>query len=270
MTLDESNIMDILNAAKKYCIDNLVGLCEKYLCSSIATENLAVWMEASEQFDLTDLWDACIQFIVKNTHILYSGSCLNSLRISSLEKMLASENLSVCETNIYEWLEDGWVRAECGRQGMEYSNLSMRKVLGKVLYKVRFPLMNLTYFRKEFVKHNYTEDLLTESEILDVEKSINHPSRTPQYFQNHLRRNIFDALGWASIYYEQSHGFSLSATKKCIITLKSVIIKTSESQMKVTIESDKDAHFGSTSTTQTLYVSLKAYELNNNPTRRRY
>ena len=204
VTLDESNIMDILNAANKYCVDNLVKVCEKYLCSSITTENLAVCIEASEQFELTELWDACIQFIVKHSSTIFDGDCLNSLTVSSLEKMLASENLAVSETIIFEWLTDHWVRAECDRQGIEYSNLRMRKVMGKALYKVRFPLMNLNYFTETIV--GFAEDLLSDAEILDVEKSINHLSRPSQYFQNHLRKNIFDALGWATMYYEQSHG----------------------------------------------------------------
>ena len=69
-------------------------------------------------------------------------------------------------------------------------------------------------------------------------------------------------MGWATMYYEQSHGFSISTTKKCILTLKSVILKTSESQMKIRIVCDKDDSFGSSSRAYTFFVSLKKDELN--------
>ena len=263
VTLDEYNIMEILNAAKMYCVDNLLEVCEKYLCSSITTENLAIWIGASEQFDLTDLWHTCIQFIVQHSSIIFTGDCLNSLSSSSLEKILSSENLAVCEATVLCWLVKFWFVAECIRQGMNNDTTSLRTILGKVLYKVRFPLLPLDWFTNNVVKKlNTDNEFLTVEEIYDIEKSINHPSRDPQYFQNHLRRNIFDALGWATFYNEKSYGFTLSTTKKCIVTLKSLILNTSESQMKLTIESVKDDSFGSSATTHTFYVSLKGGELN--------
>ena len=143
-TLRESNVYEILNAAIKYCVQGLIGVCEGYLSKHIRVETLASRIELSIKFDLTALFDACIQYIVirqRSFHI-FPGNHLNSLSSSALEKVISSEYLAVNERDIFTLVIKHWAKEECNRRDIIYNEENIIVVLGKLLFQVRFPLFD--------------------------------------------------------------------------------------------------------------------------------
>ena len=76
---------------------------------------------------------------------------------------MTEDNFVRKEEELYENLIR-WAESECQRQKLDVSWENKRKVLGDLLYKVRFPLMESAYFISQVA----TTDLLSDAEKADL------------------------------------------------------------------------------------------------------
>ena len=90
---------------------------------------------------------------------------------------MAIENFVIREEKLYINLMR-WAESECQRQKLDVSWENKRKVLGDILYKVRFPLMKSKYFRQIA-----TTDLLSDAEKADVTSYHTTEDVLPKYFE---------------------------------------------------------------------------------------
>ena len=101
-----------------------------------------------------------------------------------LQSIAELDDVAVKEEELFEHVIK-WVEAECLRQKLEISSWeNKRKVLGDVLFNIRFPLMDQEYFAQNV---GLTE-LLTSDEKVDV--LLYHTSKnklTPKIFQCKMR-----------------------------------------------------------------------------------
>ena len=170
--------MDLLYIAKKYCVDKLVKVCANFLREAIAPDTVCQIMEASRAISDSEVYDQCLSFMWKNFTDSLKSKDFPTLCMRSLEDVMAIENVIVKEEELYENLMR-WAESECKRQTLNVSWENKRKVLGDILYKVRFPLMKPKYFTKKVA----TADLLSDTEKVDVLMYHSSKDIAPKIFQ---------------------------------------------------------------------------------------
>ena len=170
--------MDLLYIAKKYCVDQLATSCLKFLKENISPDTVCQILEASQGISELELYEQCLSFIQKNISECLKSKDFPTLSLKCLANIIMTENFRVKEEVLYENLMR-WAEAECQRQKLDVSWENKRKVLGDILYKVRFPQMESEYFSKQVAM----TDLLSDAEKVDV--MLYHTTRkefVPKYF----------------------------------------------------------------------------------------
>ena len=170
--------MDLLYIAKKYCVDQLAKSCLKFLKDNISSDTVCQIMEASHAISELEMYDQCMSFIQKNILECLKSKDFPALSMKCLNDIIMSENFVVKEEILYENLMR-WAVSECQRQKLDVSWENKRKVLGDILYKVRFPRMESEYFSRQIA----TTNLLTDAEKVDV--CLYHTSKkniVPKHF----------------------------------------------------------------------------------------
>ncbi|XP_060083780.1 BTB/POZ domain-containing protein 6-like [Ylistrum balloti] len=158
--LTVTTVMSVLSAARKYCVDQLVKICEEFLKSNISVENACLLLEQSYMFMEEKLETDCLRFIHDSREKVLQTSGFLELSDACVKSITESDNLAVNESTVYEALIR-WSEAESCRQGLQLNDNNRRDVLGDILYTVRFPLMDATYFAREIS----FRDILTSEEI---------------------------------------------------------------------------------------------------------
>ena len=170
--------MELLYIAKKYCVDQLAKSCLKFLKENISPDTVCQILEASHGISELEMYEQCLSFIQKNISACLKSKDFPTLSLKCLTDIIMKENFRVKEEDLYENLMR-WAEAECQRQKLDVSWENKRKVLGDILYKVRFPQMQSEYFSKQVAM----TDLLTDTEKVDV--MLYHTTRrevVPKYF----------------------------------------------------------------------------------------
>ena len=136
--------------------------------------------QASENFNIEDLKKKCQDFISENTVSCLSTDAFLELSSECLKKLLESDSLSFREETIYKRVID-WARTHCQKQGLPDTTENYRKVLGTIVHKIHFPIMESDFFMNEVC----TSGLLTKAEKTEVKQSFEN--QMPVHFSQKLR-----------------------------------------------------------------------------------
>ncbi|XP_021342379.1 BTB/POZ domain-containing protein 6-like isoform X2 [Mizuhopecten yessoensis] len=153
----------VLSAARKYMVDRLVTKCETFLRRSLTTENVCLLLEQSHIYTEESLKEDCVNMIARSQEEVLKSTSFVDLCGVCVKSITESDDLAVEESVVYEAVMR-WSEAECGRQGLEVTDTNRRKILGDILYTVRFPLIDAKYV----LHHVITRDVLTAEQILSV------------------------------------------------------------------------------------------------------
>ncbi|CAG2233733.1 BTBD1_2 [Mytilus edulis] len=115
---------------------------------------------AARKYGLNGLEDKCTRAL---SMIVLKSSSFCDLAHQCVLEIISSNELDAAEDAIFEAVMR-WSEIECLRQEMLNSSKNQRKVLGRILYQVRFPLMNEAFFNKTVIH----SDLLTRDEIIHL------------------------------------------------------------------------------------------------------
>ncbi|XP_033725019.1 BTB/POZ domain-containing protein 6-like [Pecten maximus] len=158
-----ANVTPVLSAARKYCVDQLVKKCEEFLQTNINAENVCLMLENSHMFMEENLRQNCFQIIHDSSEKILQTTDFTELCCACVKSITESDDLAVDESLVYEAVIR-WSEAECGRQGLEVTDINRREVIGDILYTVRFPIMDTKYFAREIS----FRDILTTKEISNI------------------------------------------------------------------------------------------------------
>ena len=173
--------MDLLYIAKKYCVDRLTQSCLKFLKANISVDNVCQIMEGMHAIleSESEVYKQCLSFIRQNFTRTITSSDFETISLKCLEDIMTEDNFVVKEEELYENLIR-WAESECQRQKLDVSWENKRKVLGDILYKVRFPLMESAYFTRKVA----TTDLLSDAEKEDLMSyHVTEKDIVPTYFE---------------------------------------------------------------------------------------
>jgi BTB/POZ domain-containing protein 1/2 len=187
-------------ASEKYMIDVIKIECKKFLTANINDDNACVVLQTSHSFHLEDLQKDALQFI------FYHGkSCLESTSFIDLSSgcvklIIESNNLLCTEDIVYQKMMQ-WAELQCMKvqhvtasneqlvtgndeqhvtvydeqhvtaikeQHVTDNDEQLRKVLGDLLYLIRFPIMERKYFTNEVS----TKNVLTLAEKVEIFQSF--------------------------------------------------------------------------------------------------
>ncbi|CAC5401246.1 BTBD3_6 [Mytilus coruscus] len=164
--ITNENVRDILYAADKYMLSRVKQKCSDLLKKTARSSDAVVALSTASQFHLGVLQRESLQFIESNTK-----ACLASVHASNLSKecveiILQSDYLSCTETDICKFFLT-WTDKFIEAANVERNPENLRSVVGNLLYLIRFPLVDKTYF-SQFVSHT---GILTLPEIVNVFRS---------------------------------------------------------------------------------------------------
>ena len=191
-----NNVYGLMYASEKYMLDVIKNECKKFLTANINEDYACVVLQIAHTFQLEDLQKDALQFIFS-----HGKSCLESTRFLSLSSVcvkliIESDKLICTEENVYENMIK-WAEQQCRNEQHVYANKEqhvtgdeeqhvtandkqhvaandeqLRKVLGDLIYLIRFPVMKRKYFTNEVT----TKNVLTADEKVEIYQSLDGKS----------------------------------------------------------------------------------------------
>lgn len=144
-------------------LSTLKTKCCEFLKSTATSSNAVVTLSTANQFHLEDLQKESLQYIENNTEKCLLSSHAGQLNSECVQMIVTSEYLSCSETEVCKFFLK-WNETQCKMQGKEVNSENLRAIAGELVFMIKFPLVEKTYFSKK-VSHSM---LLTTDEILSV------------------------------------------------------------------------------------------------------
>jgi len=177
VTITGDNVLALLYASKKYAISQLVRRCLTFLTDEQCTANVCSILEQAHIYSEEKYRRKCLSFINVNATDVLMSETFSELCEECLKLVISSDDLQCDEQTALSAITC-WAKKQCEKKSLEPSPENMRTVLGEILYLVRFPLMDKTYFTN-VVSEN---PLLTEKEVLELFKYFYKTDATTSNF----------------------------------------------------------------------------------------
>ncbi|XP_069102833.1 BTB/POZ domain-containing protein 6-like isoform X2 [Argopecten irradians] len=175
----------VMSVARKYCVDVLVSTCDQFLQRNISSENACFLMEESHVYAEDGLMAACLQVVTKNPQAALQSNTFVDLCNSCLKCITTSDDLAVDEGLLYKSVKK-WAKKECTRHHLKVTGNNKRRVLGDILFTIRFPIMDQTFFLDQVC----VDDVLTNDEVVDILMFIRkNKKNVSTSFNTKARRN---------------------------------------------------------------------------------
>ena len=153
--------------SEKYMLHNIKDKCSHYLQSCVDEEGVCVVLQTAHDFHLDDLRTNALKFILSIGEPCLQSTSFLSLSPECLRLVIESDDLKCKEEIIYEKILE-WSTTRCQHHNLPVNDENISQVLGDLLYLVRFPIMERTYFTENVSK----KSLLSHEEIINVYQSL--------------------------------------------------------------------------------------------------
>ena len=190
-------------ASDKYMLDIIKNECKKFLTAHINEDYACVVLQIANTFDLEDLQKDALQFMFSHVK-----SCLKSISFLSLSSecvqlLIESDKLQCTEGFVYQKMIQ-WAEQQCRKdlhvsankeqrvtgydgQHVTANDEQLRKVLGDLIYLIRFPIMT----RKYFTNNVSTQNVLTLDEKVEIYQSFD--GKVIDTFPTYVRLKLSNA-----------------------------------------------------------------------------
>ncbi|XP_052811518.1 BTB/POZ domain-containing protein 6-B-like [Mya arenaria] len=180
------NAPTMLYAARKFQLKGLSSLCFQFLDAEMHDETVCKIMEQAHIYNENSLYEKCVRFIYINANSVLRKPSFSELCAECVERIIKADDLRAPEEAVFEACMT-WANAECRRQKKQPTDEVRRKVLGKLLYLIRFPTMAVTYFTQKVS----LGQLLSHDETLSIFQYFHgEEQQLPSRFSR-LERNQF-------------------------------------------------------------------------------
>lgn len=156
-------VMTTLYTAKKYVVPKLEQQCVDFLKHNLSPDNAFMLLTQARLFDETALAQTCLETIDKTTVDASSADGFLEIDQDTLCAVLERDSLKIREVVLFNSVVR-WAEAECQRRGLAASPENQRLVIGRALYLIRFPLMNIEEFASEVAQSG----ILTDREVVSM------------------------------------------------------------------------------------------------------
>ncbi|KAF7635352.1 BTB domain-containing protein [Meloidogyne graminicola] len=162
-TINKDSVMSILYTAKKYAISGLENACISFLETCLTCENAFMLLAKARFFDEERLAKQCLEIIDEDAQEALKADEFITIDHETLCILLERNTLRVKELTLFNAVKR-WAIEACRIQNLLSTPENQRKVLGKALNLIRFPLMNPA----DFAKHVAPTKLLTADEMVNI------------------------------------------------------------------------------------------------------
>ena len=163
VNLTIGNVLGVLYVAKKYIVPTLAAKCRSFLETKLDETNVFQILEEAKKFEESQLENRCWELIDANTTTFLRSDGVLTLRHDTLVSLLKRENLCAEEVHIFDAVKC-WAKAKCEENGLEPSGEALREILGNAVDFIRFPVMS----QKEFAHHVVPTGILASEDALEV------------------------------------------------------------------------------------------------------
>ncbi|XP_055347867.1 BTB/POZ domain-containing protein 6-like isoform X3 [Paramacrobiotus metropolitanus] len=161
LTVD--NVFPTMRCADKYDLPQLDLICAEYVATQLNAENCMALLELAIQWKVDDIVEKCLQLVELQSDVILKSEQFTAIAQDTLKMVLERSAISAEENAIYLAVER-WAVEACKRSDLEPSGTNRRKMLGRALFLVRFPLLNGAQLAEGPAKTG----LLLESELLSI------------------------------------------------------------------------------------------------------
>ncbi|XP_062868609.1 BTB/POZ domain-containing protein 2a [Trichomycterus rosablanca] len=156
-------VMTTLYTAKKYAVPALEAHCVEFLKKNLRADNAFMLLTQARLFDEPQLASLCLENIDKNTADALAAEGFTDIDLDTLVAVLERDTLGVREIRLFG-AAVRWAEAETQRQQLQPTPENKRRVLGKALGLIRFPLMTI----EEFAAGPAQSGILTDREVVSL------------------------------------------------------------------------------------------------------
>lgn len=182
LDINESNFVATLKAAKKFEMKEVFTTCSNL----ISVQNVLMFVNMVDETVSPTIWNIVDQ---QAAQVLKSDLFLE-MSPQNVIDIIQRDNLQASEMQIYEACIN-WAQAEIKRQKLIPTGNNIRKVLDKILYHVRFPLMDpigLALITDDQSRDYYK--VLSDKEALGVFRAIHTKDPKATVFSLKPRNNV--------------------------------------------------------------------------------
>ncbi|XP_057181560.1 BTB/POZ domain-containing protein 2a isoform X3 [Triplophysa rosa] len=156
-------VMTTLYSAKKYAVPALEAHCVEFLKKNLRADNAFMLLTQARLFDEPQLASLCLENIDKNTADALAAEGFTDIDLDTLVAVLERDTLGVREVRLFG-AAVRWAEAEAQRQQLQPTPENKRRVLGKALSLIRFPLMTI----EEFAAGPAQSGILADREVVSL------------------------------------------------------------------------------------------------------
>ncbi|CAC5375764.1 unnamed protein product [Mytilus coruscus] len=161
--ISNENVENILYAAEKYMLTNLKKACETFLKETLSSDVAAKYLDTAYQYHMDELLELCVSYIKKNTRNCLQSDYAVKLPKECIEIIMISDYLTCSETDLCMYFMR-WMEMQCQINHRETNGENMREIANKLLYLVKFPGVDMTYFSENVSKSG----VLNSNEIISI------------------------------------------------------------------------------------------------------
>lgn len=157
------SVMTTLYTAKKYAVPALESACVEFLKKNLSADNAFMLLTQARLFDEPQLANLCLETIDKNTVEALSAEGFTDIDLDTLIVVLERDTLGIKESMLFNAVIR-WAEHEAVRQQARPTPENKRRVLGRALKLIRFPLMTV----EEFANKAAQSGILTDREVVNL------------------------------------------------------------------------------------------------------
>ncbi|XP_067658878.1 BTB/POZ domain-containing protein 6-like [Haliotis asinina] len=165
--INSDNVLSVLYCSKKYNVQSLLTKCLDLVKNMMSVDNVCSLFEQAHFFDEPQLYQSCLSFIHQHgTDVLRTTGFIQLSRTCVLD-VISSDSLACEERYVIEAMLR-WAEAECKRQNEPVNDSNLRKILGELLFQIRFSLLDISYYSSKVS----TRKILTDAEKVTLFQAI--------------------------------------------------------------------------------------------------
>ncbi|XP_052068100.1 BTB/POZ domain-containing protein 3-like [Mytilus californianus] len=219
--LGEDNVMTLLYLARKYMVCSLSEKCQSFITAASLDDptNAVELYHQAFLLDITDVMEDSMKVINQSTKRCLESEAFLTLPPQCIRGLIADDHHQLDEDNIYRYVVQ-WCERRCEREDIENSDENYRKVLGDILYEIRFPNISYKFFKSSIERRN----ILTEREKKDLTNMYRNENRcTYRGIFKSKPRNVSERLMRMTDYEENlildnaNHSIAFTSSEKVLL-----------------------------------------------------
>jgi BTB/POZ domain-containing protein 3/6 len=164
----------------------LANACVRFLEQSLTARNACLLLSQARLFSEPALIQRAWEVIDAQAEMALTSEAFADIDFDTLMSILSRETLNCKETVVFT-AANSWAQADCKKKDLDPCEPENRKsVLGKAIYKIRFPAMSIA----DFADVVAMSGMLTIQETNDIFLYFTAKEKPPLHYDSKARRGL--------------------------------------------------------------------------------